>query len=147
MAGRYPVNVRAEQDIAIMDLYLAGKSAREIGNQLTLGHATVERRIAKMLKAITPMEVDEHRKVIAAQLKRIIRKLDPGMDGDPSVRALTAGKLLAAIDSLKRLEGLDSPQRASVEVVNLTPEDIELRQMVAEINARAAQTTDADASA
>jgi hypothetical protein len=132
-----------EQDITILDMYLAGRSERDIAITLGMANVTVHRRITKILAAIPPMDVDTHRKIIAKQLKRIIAKLDPGMDGDAATRALTAGKLLAALDSLKRLHGLDSPTKTEVEVINLTPEDIELRAMVQAINSRAERTTDA----
>ena len=140
--ARYSPEDKARQDIAIMDYHLAGKTTYDIASLTGLGHATVARRIKELVASFAP-DVAEYRKSTILRLEKILKSLEPGMDGDAATRALTAGKLLATIDSLRRLMGLDEPTRTSVETINLTPEDIELRGMVQEINARAERTTDA----
>jgi hypothetical protein len=140
--ARYSPEDKARQDIAIMDYHLAGKTTYDIASLTGLGHATVARRIKELVASFAP-DVAEYRKSTILRLEKILKSLEPGMDGDAATRALTAGKILATIDSLRRLMGLDEPTRTSVETINLTPEDIELRGMVQEINSRAASTTDA----
>ena len=140
--ARYSPEDKARQDIAIMDYHLAGKTTYDIASLTGLGHATVARRITELVASFAP-DVAEYRKSTILRLEKILKSLEPGMDGDAATRALTAGKLLATIDSLRRLMGLDEPTRTSVETINLTPEDIELRAMVQEINSRAETTLDA----
>ena len=140
--ARYSPEDKARQDIAIMDYHLAGKTTYDIASLTGLGHATVARRITELVASFAP-DVAEYRKSTILRLEKILKSLEPGMDGDAATRALTAGKLLATIDSLRRLMGLDEPTRTQTEVVNLTPEDIELRGMVQEINSRAETTLDA----
>ena len=140
--ARYSPEDKARQDIAIMDYHLAGKTTYDIASLTGLGHATVARRIKELVASFAP-DVAEYRKSTILRLEKILKSLEPGMDGDAATRALTAGKILATLDSLRRLMGLDEPTRTSVETINLTPEDIELRGMVQEINSRAASTTDA----
>ena len=140
--ARYSPEDKARQDIAIMDYHLAGKTTYDIASLTGLGHATVARRIKELVASFAP-DVAEYRKSTILRLEKILKSLEPGMDGDAATRALTAGKLLATIDSLRRLMGLDEPTRTSVETINLTPEDIELRAMVQEINSRAETTLDA----
>ena len=137
--GVYTNSVRRQQDVRILDLHLAGKSARAIADDLHIGHATVSRRIAKLIDQFSPDAV-QYRKTVTMRLERLLAKLEPGLDGDAQTRALTAGKILAALDQLRRLYGMDEPNQ--VEVIHLDPQDIELRQMIADVESHGKAATE-----
>jgi hypothetical protein len=132
MSGKHYTEIeRRQQDVQIMDLHLAGNSPRSIAETTGLGHATVSRRIASLVDQFAP-DAERYRKTVTMRLERILHRLDRGLNSDdPAVVANSAGKALAALDSLRRLYGMDSAQQ--LEVIHLDPQDIELRRMIQEV--------------
>ena len=142
MAGRrISKATRIAQTAAMLDDRLASMTIRAIAAKHHVGAATVQRRIDEAMDAIVIPKADELRKLYNLRYERLLRNLAPAADlGDvPSVKASTM-----ILDHLRRLAGTDPPSRSFHETLNHGDDtDSAIRDLVEQVNVKAAETTDA----
>ena len=119
----------AQQTATIMDLHLGGMTLSQISKQTGIPESTIDRRIHAVVESFAP-KVEEYRRTVTMRLERVLKALDAGLQsGDPTTVALSAGKILAAVDQLRRLYGMDAaqaPQRVEI----YDPTDLAIRDLV-----------------
>jgi hypothetical protein len=138
MAGRMIGKTkRAVQTSQALELRLSGWSIPAIAAELGIGRATVQRRIDDALASQIEPRADQLRALYNSRYERLLDKLNPLVDqGD--VAAIKAASII--LDHLRRVHGIDEPTRSSAVVEVVSPEDIELREMVNAIEQRNADT-------
>lgn len=151
----------AEKRARFFSLRLAGHSIRDIARITGSSPNTVQKYINLEVDSIVVPLREELRKVELERLDdlyrravevlerehvhisegRVVRDLNPET-GDKST-IVDDGPVLAAIDRALKIQdrrakllGLDAPTSVQAEVTQVAPEDIELRQLIAEAKAR-----------
>lgn len=111
------------------ELRLKGRTFREIGAALGVGHGTAERWVKSYLADITLPLVDEVRKQEVDRLTRYLDRLDERVDeGDDKA----IGLAIKISESLRKLLGVDVPVTQTVEHVEVGVMDMDIRRLMDE---------------
>lgn len=162
--GRYIRTIeQAEADAEVARLYSQGGiTFREIGEQLGISKWAAINAYDRAVRHVIQEAREEAIKVHAARLEYMFSrcmeiaeeehilvshgKVIRGDDGNPikdHAPALAAYReARGALADFRRMTGLDAPAKIEAQVTEVTQQDIELQEMVAEIRAKNAATTD-----
>src|ERR1017187_6560017 len=115
MSGHHYTNAEvAQQTATIMDAHLGGMTLSQISKQTGIPESTIDRRIHAVVESFAP-KVEEYRRTVTMRLERVLKALDAGLQsGDPATVALSAGKILAALDQVRRLYAMDAQAAPTV---------------------------------
>lgn len=124
---------RADRINRAYELRLRGSTYRDIGERLGVSHVTARKWVTEHLAAETLPLVDEVRKQEVDRLTRYLDKLDERVDeGDDKA----IGLAIKISESLRKLLGVDVPVVTTVEHVEVSALDLDIREL---INAQNAQ--------
>lgn len=127
-----PAQVAAQQE-EVFQRTVRGQTVRQISEAMGIGLATIQRRKKDAINAHVAPGVEEHRKLQDQRLEMLLQKLLAGVDmddPDAAIPANTAMAILKLFERQARLHGLDAPMKSEVEVTEVTPEDVALREML-----------------
>lgn len=129
----------AEEQAECYRLKLKALSVRQIARETGLSVGTVHNRLnAHIAELVLPL-ADEVRKVELDRLDTWLARLEERLDaGEDPVRVVPVAIKVA--ERRARMLGTDAPERADVTVHEVTQQDIELMELLAE--ARASQAVD-----
>lgn len=109
------------------DLRINGATYREIGRQLSIGHGTAERWCKEYMEATALPLIDEVRKQEVDRLTRYLAVLDARIDeGDDKA----VGLAIKISESLRKLLGVDVPVVQTVEHVEVSVMDLDIRRLI-----------------
>lgn len=109
------------------DLRLQGHTYRSIGKILGIGHGTAERWCKEYMEATALPLIDEVRKMEVDRLTRYLAALDERVDeGDDKA----IGLAIKISESLRKLLGVDVPVVQTVEHVELSVMDMDIRALI-----------------
>lgn len=124
---------RADRINRAYELRLRGSTYRDIGERLGVSHVTARKWVTEHLAAETLPLVDEVRKQEVDRLTRYLDRLDERVDeGDDKA----IGLAIKISESLRKLLGVDVPVVTTVEHVEVSALDLDIREL---INAQNAQ--------
>lgn len=109
------------------ELRLTGSSYRSIGQALGVSHVTARKWITEHLANETLPLVDEVRKQEVDRLNRYLDALDTRID-DGDDKAI--GLAIKISESLRKLLGVDVPIVTTVEHVEVSALDLDIRQLI-----------------
>lgn len=119
------------------ELRLKGRTYREIGEALGVSHVTARKWVTEHLESVTLPLVDEVRKQEVDRLTRYLDKLDERVEeGDDKA----IGLAIKISESLRKLLGVDVPVVSTVEHVEVSAMDMDIRALIdAQKNVNAAR--------
>lgn len=118
------------------ELRLSGKTYREIGRALGIGHGTAERWCKAHMEAVALPLIDEVRKTEVDRLLRCLDRLeDRAEEGDDKAISL----IVKISESLRKLLGVDVPVVAITEHHSVSALDMDIRALIDQQNAANAQ--------
>lgn len=123
------------------ELRLTGSSYRDIGERLGVSHVTARKWVTEHLESVTLPLVDEVRKQEVDRLTRYLDRLDLRIeDGDDKAISLA----IKISESLRKLLGVDVPVVSTVEHVEVSAMDMDIRALIdAQKNTNAARLAEA----
>jgi transposase len=124
-----PMNKEQEQELHNMayELRLSGKTYREIGMSLDISHVTAYRWVRAHMDSVTLPLIEEVRKQEVDRLTRYLDRLDARVDeGDDRAIALA----IKISESLRKLLGADVPVTTTVEHVEVSQLDMDIRKLI-----------------
>lgn len=132
---------RADKINRAYELRLKGRTYREIGEALGVSHVTAMKWVTEHLSAVTLPLVDEVRKQEVDRLTRYLDKLDERVDeGDDKA----IGLAIKISESLRKLLGVDVPVVSTIEHVEVSAMDMDIRSLIdAQKNTNAERLRDA----
>jgi transposase len=114
-------------------LRLAGKTYRDIGRLMGIGHGTAERWCKEYMETVTLPLVDEIRKQEVDRLLRYLERLDERVDeGDDKAISLA----IKISERLCKMLGADMPTVTVNETVAVSQLDLDIRGLIDQQNAR-----------
>ncbi len=129
----------AEEQAECYRLKLKGQSVRQIARATSLGVGTVQNRLSAHIADLVLPLAEEVRKVELDRLDSWLARLEERLDaGEDPVRVVPVAIKVA--ERRARMLGTDAPERADVTVHEVTPQDVELMELISE--ARASQAVD-----
>lgn len=124
---------RADKINRAYELRLKGRTYREIGEALGVSHVTALKWVTEHLTAVTLPLVDEVRKQEVDRLTRYLDRLDERVDeGDDKAISLA----IKISESLRKLLGVDVPVVTTVEHVEVSALDLDIRDLIDKQNAQ-----------
>lgn len=126
-------NREADQDRKnrAYELRLQGHTYRSIGKLLGIGHGTAERWCKEHMESVSLPLIDEVRKTEVDRLLRYLRVLDDRIEeGDDKA----VGLAIKVSESLRKLLGVDVPVTQTVEHVEVTALDMDIRRLIDQQN-------------
>lgn len=127
----------AEQQAECYRLQLEGLSVREIAKRVGLSHGTVQNRISAHASSIVQPLAEQVRERHLEQIREWLAKLNEQIKRDYAVaRNVEVGTRL--LEREAKLLGIDAPEKVDATITTVSPEDIELRELIAEAQAKAA---------
>lgn len=118
------------------ELRLGGKTYREIGRILGIGHGTAERWCKEHMESVSLPLIEEVRKQELDRLMRILDRLEErAVEGDD--KAL--GLMLKTSESLRKLLGADMPVVTVTEKREVSQMDLDIRRLIDAQNAQNAE--------
>jgi hypothetical protein len=125
-----------EQDMerknAAYDLRLRGKSYREIGRELGIGHGTAQRWVQEVCDLVVLPNVEAVRKQEVDRLMRYLDRLDERVEeGDDKAIALA----IKISERLTKMLGVDMPTVTVVENHEVSELDLDIRRLIEAQNA------------
>lgn len=132
---------RADKINRAYELRLKGRTYREIGEALGVSHVTAMKWVTEHLSAVTLPLVDEVRKQEVDRLTRYLDALDVRVDeGDDKAISLA----IKISESLRKLLGVDVPVVSTIEHVEVSAMDMDIRSLIdAQKNTNAERLRDA----
>jgi hypothetical protein len=125
--------------IRAYELRLQGKTWRDIGSVLGVGHETARRWVKDHLDATELPLVDEVRKTEVDRLLRMLDALEnDATSGDPKAVSL----VIKISERLCKMLGADAPQQIHVEKIETTQMDLEIQELIRSQSARNRMTLD-----
>lgn len=113
--------------IKVYELRLTGSSWRVIGNALGISHEQARKDCKTYMEAVELPLVDEVRKQEVDRLTRYLDALDVRIDeGDDKA----IGLAIKISESLRKLLGVDVPVVSTVEHVEVTAMDMDIRSLI-----------------
>lgn len=109
------------------ELRILGRTYREIGEALGVSHVTARKWVTEHLEATTLPLVDEVRKQEVDRLTRYLDRLDTRID-DGDDKAI--GLAIKISESLRKLLGVDVPVVSTVEHVEVSAMDMDIRALI-----------------
>lgn len=104
-----------------------GKTYREIGSLMGIGHGTAERWCKDYMETVSLPLIDEVRKQEVDRLTRYLDALDVRIDeGDDKAISLA----IKISESLRKLLGVDVPVVSTIEHVEVTALDMDIRGLI-----------------
>jgi hypothetical protein len=125
--------IKANRAARAFDLRLQGLSMREIGSIIGCHYSTVSRDIDAYMAELVVPKAETYRAVYNARYERMLARLNPAIESGEVDAINTAARLLV---SLAKLNGVDSPARSEKTIINVTPQDIEIREMIQQMERR-----------
>ncbi len=123
-------------------LRVAGKTYRDIGRLMGIGHGTAERWCKEVMEATALPLIDEVRKMEVDRLTRYLDVLDARIDdGDDKAVNLA----IKVSESLRKLLGVDVPTVSITETREVSQMDLDIRQLIDAQNAANAENKGAAA--
>lgn len=110
------------------ELRLRGRSWRQIGSELGIGHETARRWVQAHMENVTLPLVEEVRKQEVDRLMRYLDRLEERID-DADDKAM--GLALKISERLCKMLGADMPTQVQVEKTEVTQVDLAIRDMIA----------------
>src|SRR5690606_2931307 len=128
-----------EQDMerknAAYDLRLRGKSYREIGRELGIGHGTAQRWVQEVCDLVVLPNVEAVRKQEVDRLMRYLDRLDERVEeGDDKAISLA----IKISERLTKMLGVDMPTVTVVENHEVSELDLDIRRLIEARNAATA---------
>jgi hypothetical protein len=125
-----------EQDMerknAAYDLRLRGKSYREIGRELGIGHGTAQRWVQEVCDLVVLPNVEAVRKQEVDRLMRYLDRLDARVEeGDDRAISLA----IKISERLTKMLGVDMPTVTVVENHEVSELDLDIRRLIEAQNA------------
>jgi transposase len=125
-----------EQDMerknAAYDLRLRGKSYREIGRELGIGHGTAQRWVQEVCDLVVLPNVEAVRKQEVDRLMRYLDRLDERVEeGDDRAISLA----IKISERLTKMLGVDMPTVTVVENHEVSELDLDIRRLIEAQNA------------
>ena len=115
------------------ELRLLGRKYREIGEALGVSHVTARKWVTEHMESVTLPLVDEVRKQEVDRLTRYLDVLDARIDeGDDKAVTLA----IKISESLRKLLGVDVPVVTTVEHVEVSALDLDIRDLIDKQNAQ-----------
>lgn len=109
------------------ELRINGRTYREIGEALGIGHGTAERWCKDWMETVSLPLIDEVRKQEVDRLTRYLDRLDTRIDeGDDKAISLA----IKISESLRKLLGVDVPIVSTVEHVEVSAMDMDIRSLI-----------------
>lgn len=129
-----PTSDNDDRNTRIWKLEIAGYSSREIGAIVGLSHTQVLAILRDLRQTESPVwSKEDIRATSHAQLQRILRVLEPGVDaGDPAA----CKEYRMTIESIRKMYGADGP--LEVNLTQTTQQDLAIQDMISAAKARAA---------
>lgn len=115
------------------ELRIQGRTYREIGTALGIGHGTAERWCKDWMETVSLPLIDEVRKQEVDRLTRYLDRLDSQID-DGDDKAINLAIKIS--ESLRKLLGADAPTVSVVEKKEVTQLDLDIASMITEQKAR-----------
>lgn len=113
-------------------LRVAGKTYREIGRLMGIGHGTAERWCKEYMETVSLPLIDEVRKMEVDRLTRYLDVLDARIDdGDDKAVNLA----IKVSESLRKLLGVDVPTVSITEHREVSELDLDIRRLIETQNA------------
>lgn len=130
----------ADEQVLCLDLRRKGYTVREIADETGIARSTVQLRLDDALAELVLPAADEVRQLELARLDRWQRRLEALFDDPERDVCKVVTTALRVQERRAKLLGLDAPTRAQVDatVTEVTQEDIALRELLAEAQARSA---------
>lgn len=123
-------------------LRVAGKTYRDIGRLMGIGHGTAERWCKEYMEATALPLIDEVRKMEVDRLTRYLDVLDARIDdGDDKAVNLA----IKVSESLRKLLGVDVPTVSITEHREVSELDLDIRRLIDSQNATNAENKGAAA--
>lgn len=126
--------------IRAYELRLQGKTWRDIGSVLGVGHETARRWVKDHLDATELPLVDEVRKT---EVDRLLRMLDALEDDARAADPKAVSLVIKISERLCKMLGADAPQQIHVEKTETTQMDLEIQELIRSQNARNQMRKDA----
>jgi transposase len=115
------------------ELRLSGKSYREIGRTMGIGHGTAERWVKEVTESVTLPLVDEIRKQEVDRLMRYLDRLDDRVEeGDDKAISLA----IKISERLCKMLGADMPVVSITETHTVSELDLDIRRLIEAQNAQ-----------
>ena len=109
------------------ELRILGRTYREIGEALGVSHVTARKWVTEHLESVTLPLVEEVRKQEVDRLTRYLDRLDIRIDeGDDKAISLA----IKISESLRKLLGVDVPVVSTVEHVEVSAMDMDIRALI-----------------
>lgn len=119
--------------IKVYELRLTGSSWRTIGSALGISHEQARKDCKTYMEAVELPLVDEVRKQEVDRLTRYLDALDVRIDdGDDKAISLA----IKISESLRKLLGVDVPVVSTIEHVEVTALDLDIRDLIDKQNAQ-----------
>jgi len=113
------------------DLRLRGKSYREIGRELGIGHGTAQRWVQEVCDAVVLPNVEAVRKQEVDRLMRYLDRLDERVEeGDDKAISLA----IKISERLTKMLGVDMPTVSVTENHVVTEMDLDIRKLIEQQN-------------
>lgn len=122
-------NQEADQDRKnkAYELRLSGMTYRAIGRTLGIGHGTAERWCKEHMESVSLPLMEEIRKTEYDRLLRVLERLEErALEGDD--KAL--GLIVKVSESLRKMLGADVPVVQTVEHVEVSVMDMDIRALI-----------------
>lgn len=120
---------KLEQKNKAYELRLAGKSYREIGRIMGIGHGTAERWVKEVCDLVVLPNVEQVRKQEVDRLMRYLDKLDMRIEeGDDKA----IGLAIKISERLTKMLGVDMPTVSIVENHEVSEMDLDIRRLIEE---------------
>lgn len=118
------------------ELRLRGKSFRQIGAELGIGHGTAQRWVQEICDSIVLPNAEAVRKQEVDRLMRYLDRLDARID-DGDDKAI--GIALKVSERLTKMLGVDMPTVSVIETHEVSEMDLDIRRLIEEQEKRNAE--------
>ena len=127
----YTATEKEAQSLRALELKRLGWLDVDIAADLGVGLATVYRRLRRALDSHTSPEVEHYRMIGTQRYESYLRVFHAALERDPD--NLDAASRAAVVnEKMMRLQGAELPQQVNVEVHQVTEQEKQLREMLAQ---------------
>ncbi|WP_274029462.1 sigma factor-like helix-turn-helix DNA-binding protein [Streptomyces sp. MMBL 11-1] len=137
MGANKPKAVIAEEAAECFRLQLSGLTYRGMAKETGLSVATVHKRVRQALTAVIVPAVEELRTREGERLLYLLERLQPAVEAGDLDAIKTAARLS---ESYRKLMGLNAPEQHSLQIHEVTQNDLELQDMIRAAQAKAQLT-------
>ncbi len=129
---RYNAEQIRQQESDCAELRILAVPIREIAAKLSLATDTVQKRVDAYFEHQPTPDLAKYRALTGSRYEVMFQALAPGiLAGDP--QAISAG--CTVLIGMRKLLGLDAAIQIEATVLNISPEDIELRGLLQQVEA------------